>query len=58
MPNSSKPALPELSQRPRPTVPPFARYEGTSAWRKDRRRVRAYKWFKAAEKQRNEQQAQ
>jgi hypothetical protein len=23
-------------------VPPFARYEGTSAWRKYRRRVRAY----------------
>ncbi len=26
----------------RPKVAPFARYKGTSAWRKDRRRVRAY----------------
>ncbi len=34
----------------RPKAPAFARYEGTSAWRKDRRKVRAYAMFKAAEK--------
>lgn len=33
---------------PRPKVPPFARYEGTSVWRKDRKRVRAYAQFRAA----------
>ena len=32
----------------RQKVPPFARYEGTSAWRKDRRRVREYNRFRAA----------
>ena len=32
----------------RQKVPPFARYEGTSAWRKDRRRVREYARFRAA----------
>ncbi len=36
---------------PRQKVPPFARYEGTSAWRKDRRRVREYARFRAAAKQ-------
>ncbi len=34
--------------RARPKVPAFARYEGTSAWRKDRRRVRAYALHLAA----------
>ena len=34
----------------RQKVPPFARYKGTSAWRKDRRRVRAYALFLAAAK--------
>jgi hypothetical protein len=29
-------------------VPAFARYEGTSAWRKFRKRVRAYAQFQAA----------
>jgi len=33
---------------PRQKVPPFARYEGTSAWRKNRRRVREYARFRAA----------
>lgn len=42
----------ETPHRPRPKVPPFARYKGTSAWRKDRRRARAYALFQAAEKQR------
>jgi hypothetical protein len=32
----------------RPKVPPFARYEGTSAWRKDRRRAREYARYLAA----------
>ena len=45
---SDKSAL--SSRRKRPKVPPFARYKGTSAWRKDRRRVRAYARFKAEEK--------
>ena len=34
---------------PRPKVPAFARYRGTSAWRKDRKRVRAYALFRAAQ---------
>ena len=42
----------ETPHRPRAKVPPFARYKGTSAWRKDRRRARAYALFQAAEKQR------
>jgi hypothetical protein len=33
----------------RKKVPAFARYVGTSAFRKDRRRVRAYAMFKAAQ---------
>ena len=44
-------ALPEaVSRRPahRQKVPPFARYKGTSAWRKDRRRARAYARFLAS----------
>jgi hypothetical protein len=32
----------------RQAVPPFARYEGTSAWRKYSRRVRAYNRNRAA----------
>lgn len=32
---------------PKQKVAPFARYEGTSAWRKYRVRVRAYAQFKA-----------
>ena len=39
---------------PRQKVPPFARYKGTSAWRKDRRRVRAYAWFLAAAKSKSQ----
>lgn len=31
----------------RPKVPDFARYQGTSAWKKHRRRVRAYAWHQA-----------
>ena len=33
----------------RPKVPPFARYKGTSAWRKDHRRAREYARFRAAQ---------
>ena len=33
---------------PRPKVPPFARFEGTSAWKKDRLRAREYAKFLAA----------
>jgi hypothetical protein len=32
-----------------PKVPAFARYEGTSAWRKYRHRVRAYNAWRAAD---------
>jgi len=35
---------------PRQKVPPFARYEGTSAWRKNRRRAREYARFRAEAK--------
>lgn len=41
----------------RQKVPPFARYKGTSAWRKDRRRVREYARFCAAAKQVNQNPA-
>lgn len=34
----------------RAKVPEFARYEGTSAFRKYRQKVRAYAWFKAQAK--------
>ncbi|MEJ1977907.1 MAG: hypothetical protein WDN49_19175 [Acetobacteraceae bacterium] len=44
-PTSSAP-----SDRPvaRQKVPPFARYRGTSAWRKNRRRIHEYAKFRAA----------
>ncbi len=47
----SESVKPTKTERPvaRPKVPPFARYKGTSAWTKDRRRVRAYKLFLAAQ---------
>jgi hypothetical protein len=38
-----------LSRRLPQRVPPFARYEGTSAWRKYARKVRDYAHFRAAE---------
>lgn len=38
---------PATRTRARPKVPPFARYKGTSAWRKNRVRVRAYAWHLA-----------
>ena len=54
MTDAPTPAQPGAARRfsaARPKVPPFARYEGTSAWRKDRRRVRAYARFQAAARQ-------
>ncbi len=54
MSDISTPALPEPARRfaiARPKVPPFARFKGTSAWHKDRRRAREYARFRAAEKQ-------
>ena len=53
MSDTSTPSLPEPAHRygtPRQKVPPFARFKGTSAWRKDRRRAREYARFRAAEK--------
>ncbi len=50
MSDTSTPGLPEPARRraPRQKVPPFARYKGTSAWRKYRRRAREYALFRAA----------
>ena len=49
-PTSPHPAKAKRLYSPsRKKVPAFARYEGTSAWRKDRRRVRAYARFKATQ---------
>jgi hypothetical protein len=39
---------PARKRAPRQKVPAFARYEGTSAWKKDRKKVRAYAIFKEA----------
>ncbi len=49
--NDTTPTLTETAparRAARQKVPPFARYQGTSAWRKDRRRVREYAKFQAA----------
>jgi hypothetical protein len=54
MNETTKPGLPEATPRygkPRPKVPAFARFVGTSAWRKDRRRAREYARFRAASQQ-------
>lgn len=51
MSDTPTPGLAEPARRfgaRRQKVPPFARYEGTSAWRKNRRRVREYARFRAA----------
>ncbi len=51
MSDTSTPAPAKAARRfgaPRQKVAPFARYEGTSAWRKNRRRVREYARFRAA----------
>ena len=49
-PSSDLPEAKRRYGRARPKVPPFARYRGTSAWRKNLRRVRAYEWFLAKAK--------
>ncbi len=52
MSDTPTPSLPEAARRPgasRQKVPPFARYKGTSAWRKDRRRAREYARFLASQ---------
>jgi hypothetical protein len=46
---SETPTKTPRREAPRQKVPAFARYEGTSAWKKDRRRGRAYAEFKAAQ---------
>ncbi len=54
MSDTTNPGLTKAMHRfgaDRPKVAPFTRFEGTSAWRKDRRRVRAYARFRAAAKQ-------
>ena len=40
----------ESRRATRQKVPPFARYKGTSAWKKDRRRAREYARFLEAAK--------
>ena len=47
---ASTPSKAERYGARRQKVPAFARYEGTSAWTKYRRRVREYARFKAAAK--------
>ncbi len=54
MSDTSNPGYPGAVRRlgaSRQKVPPFARYKGTSAWRKDRRRAREYARFRAAANQ-------
>jgi len=53
MSDTSTPGPTKAARRfgaPRQKVRPFAHYEGTSAWRKNRRRVREYNLFRAAMK--------
>ncbi len=38
----TKPVAKRDYGKKRPKVPAFARYQGTSAWRSDKRKVRAY----------------
>jgi hypothetical protein len=45
---SDTPTKAPRREAPRQKVPAFARYEGTSAYKKDRRRARAYAAFKEA----------
>lgn len=53
MNDTAHPATPGTAKQrsaARPKVPAFARYRGTSVWRKDRNRVRAYAEFLAKTK--------
>jgi hypothetical protein len=45
---SANPAAESRRKVARQKVPPFARYKGTSAWTKDRRRVKAYALYRAS----------
>ena len=47
----SDPTPTKTYAKSRPKVPAFARFEGTSAWKKDRNRARAYARFKAQTRQ-------
>lgn len=50
MSTTSSPGRPEGARRfaaPGQKVPPFARFKGTSAWKKDRRRAREYARYRA-----------
>ena len=49
-PTSDTPKITRSYGAPRQKVPPFARYKGTSAWRKDRRRGREYARYLAGAK--------
>jgi hypothetical protein len=52
MSDAPNPGLPEDARRTsRQKVAAFARYKGTSAWRKDHRRAREYARFLAAANQ-------
>lgn len=60
MSDTSTPALTEPTRRfgaLRQKVPPFARFKGTSAWRKYRNRAREYARFRAAVNQFNQSPA-
>ena len=57
MSDTPTPATERRYPAPRQKVPAFARYEGTSAWKKYRRRVRAYARFRAAAKPAGDTQA-
>ncbi len=51
MTDTTSPSAPKAGKSyaaARPKVPAFARYKGTSAWRKNPRRIRAYAAFLAA----------
>jgi hypothetical protein len=49
-PTPPSPETAKIRSAARPKVPPFARYRGTSVWRKDRKRARAYALYLAAAK--------
>lgn len=54
-PKTGATKTPRSSGPARPKVPPFARYRGTSAWRKDRKRVRAYALYQAETKRKQQE---
>ena len=50
MTDTASTAAPKNYGKKRPKVPAFARYQGTSAWRSNKRRVREYYAHLAAQK--------